>query len=383
MTRVYLDYNASTPVCVEAAEAMSQAVTDAWGNPSSGHWAGTEAKNQVEEARGKVAQCLGCGADEVYFTSGGTESNNLAIIGAIEALQEARGVKGHIVTTDIEHPAVMEVMRYLETKGVEVTYLPTGSDGRVKPEDVSAAVKETTLLITIMHANNETGIVQPIKEIASIVKEKNVLFHTDAAQSIGKVPCTVPGLGVDLLSVCSHKFYGPKGVGALYIKKGVTVKKQMHGAGHERGQRPGTENIILVSGMAAALCVATEKLETRAAHMRSMRDKLKALLAEHFVVEVNGDENHALPNTLNCSLGNKAGGTYLNASATIKKVSHLLAISAGSACHSGTTSMSYVHKALGLSRERALGGFRMSTGSCTTEEDIKLAVELLSKGVGL
>eukprot|EP01063_Lacrimia_lanifica_P039214 TRINITY_DN8562_c0_g1_i2.p1 TRINITY_DN8562_c0_g1~~TRINITY_DN8562_c0_g1_i2.p1 ORF type:complete len:399 (+),score=125.66 TRINITY_DN8562_c0_g1_i2:43-1239(+) len=380
--RVYLDYNASTPVAAEAQAVMADAMVRCWGNPSSGHWAGREGKACVDAARGKVAAALRCGEDEVFFTSGGTESNNWAIFGAVAARQKALGLpatKGHVVTTDIEHPAVMEVAKQLQARGLTVTYLPTGAGGSAAPADLLRVLEKTggqdVLLVTVMHANNETGVLQPVRALADIAQRYGIPVHTDAAQSIGKVPVLPEALNVDLLSVCSHKFYGPKGVGALYVKRGFPLEKQLYGAGHERGLRPGTENIILAAGMAEALRLTTEELESRSAHMAAMKAYLAAALAGHFELEINGAAP-CLPNTLNCSL--RRNGRYLVASRVIPRIADRVAISAGSACHSGAAKVSYVHAALGLSTERALAGFRISTGAGTTHEEIDAAVAALA-----
>ena len=356
--RVYLDYNATTPVADEAIEAMVASAKSAWGNPSSGHWAGAQAKGCVEDARASVAASLGCSPAEVLLTSGGTESNNIAIIGTIQP-----GAGKHIVTTDIEHPAVMNVVKALQAdRGFEITFVKTGPTGVVQAAEVEAAVRPgATSLITVMHANNETGAVQPIAEISKVAKKHGILFHTDASQSIGKVPSDVHSLGADLLTVCSHKFYGPKGVGALYIKDGSVpaLHPLFFGANHERGLRPGTESSVLVCGMAAALKTAVGDLPARAAHMREKRDLLLAELQKHFDVEVNGDLATILPNTLNCSLKQKGSGVYVSSASVISQVSSTVAVSAGSACHSGEAVMSYVHAALGLTCQRAAAALRI------------------------
>jgi cysteine desulfurase len=242
MKNIYLDYNASTPIAPEVADAMRPFMREHYGNPSSHHWAGEPAKQALEKARGQVASLLGCAPQEIIFTSGGTEANNHAIKGAFFTLQH----KGnHIITTQVEHPAVLQPCRFLETLGAEVTRLPVDGTGMVSPEDVRKAITPRTILVSVMHANNEVGTIQPIAEISRLTRERGVLLHTDAAQSVGKIPANVSELGVDLLSVAGHKVYAPKGVGALYVRHGLRLEPLMHGAGHESGRRAGTENVLL------------------------------------------------------------------------------------------------------------------------------------------
>eukprot|EP01062_Namystynia_karyoxenos_P068145 TRINITY_DN6245_c0_g4_i2.p1 TRINITY_DN6245_c0_g4~~TRINITY_DN6245_c0_g4_i2.p1 ORF type:complete len:418 (+),score=125.49 TRINITY_DN6245_c0_g4_i2:79-1332(+) len=389
--RVYLDYNASTPVSRAAREAMAEAAASHWGNPSSGHWAGRAAKESVESSRQKVAEALGCAPDEVIFTSGGTESNNFAICGALIALWEQMGMPhntGHIITTDIEHPATREVCRELQKRGVAVSWLPTGSGGAVQAADVLAAVREDTLLVTMMHANNETGLLQPIAQIAEglrAIREgrggMTPVFHTDASQSLGKVPCKVEELGVDLLTVCSHKFYGPKGVGALYHRGGVPLCRQLFGAQHERGLRPGTENVILAAGMAAALAEAVRGLGDSSAHCAAVRRALyDALSAEVDVVQSGGAdqaEGRRLPNTLSCALRQRGGGPFIQAASLLAALADTVAASAGSACNAGSTSVSYVLQAMGMPQDQALGTLRLSVGRTTTPEAAQRGAALI------
>ncbi|KAJ9462470.1 Cysteine desulfurase IscS [Diplonema papillatum] len=389
---VYLDYNATTPVDPSACAAMQAAMRDSWGNPSSGHWCGKRAKAAVELSRQRMAAALQCNWSELFFTSGGTESNNLAILGAVAAQQEKRGMKpteGHIITTDIEHPAVHQVMKHLESRGLTVTYLRTGPTGRLDASTVEAELANDTLLVSIMHANNETGVIQPLKEVAAVLQQYNqeiqpnkVLLHTDASQSLGKVEASPRVLNVDLLTVCSHKFYGPKGVGALFVRTGVQLSNLMHGAGHEKGLRPGTESTILVVGMSVALEKAVADLAPRAAAMNSARDVLLRKLRQKFaVVEINGCLEHALPNTLNCSLKLTEQQGYIKAHAALVAISRTVALSAGSACHSDHAALSPVHQALGLSSERSLAAVRLSTGVDTTNDDIEYAVDQLAEAV--
>lgn len=268
MPRIYLDHNASTPIDPAVAAAMRPFLDEAFGNPSSGHWASTPAKAALDKARGQVAELLGCAADEVVFTSGGSEANNLALTGAFFALRH----KGeHIVTTQVEHPAILGPCRFLERLGATVTYLPVDSTGRVDPDAVHRAVTPRTVLISVMHANNEVGTVQPIAEIGRVACEHGILFHTDAAQSVGKIPTGVNDLGVDLLTLAGHKLYAPKGAGALYVRRGVELEPLIHGAGHESGRRAGTESALLAAGLGAA-CALVQDLEPMA-RVQALRDR--------------------------------------------------------------------------------------------------------------
>ncbi len=371
MTRVYLDYNASTPIAPEVADAMRPFLSDHYGNPSSPHWAGVPAKEAVERARGQVAGLLGCEPDEVVFTSGGTESNNHAIKGAFFALRE----KGnHIVTTEIEHPAVLNPCRFLERVGAEVTYLPVDGTGMVDPEAVRDAITGRTILVSVMHANNEVGTIQPIDEVAEIAREHGVLFHTDAAQSVGKIPVNVQDLGVDLLSVAGHKVYAPKGVGALYIRDGVQIEPFMHGAGHESGRRAGTENLLLDVGLGKACEMAGQNLDAHAAHLMVTRDELCNRLQQRLGdTKVNGHPRKRLPNTLSIAV------KEVEAHVLLDSIRDQVAASAGSACHSGETKISGVLKAMNVSCEWARGTLRLSTGRMTTQDDISTAVEIITE----
>ena len=283
--RIYLDFNASTPIAPEVAEAMKPFLSQHFGNPSSHHWAGDPAKEAVEHARRQVADLLQCPPNEIVFTSGGSESNNHAIKGVFFALRE----KGnHIITTQIEHPAVINPCRFLEKLGAEVTYVGVDQYGRVDPEDIEKAITRKTILITVMHANNEVGTIQPIEEISKIAKKHGILFHTDAAQSVGKIDTKVDDLGVDLLSVAGHKLYAPKGVGALYIREGTPIEPLIHGAGHESGRRAGTENVLLIVGLGKACEIAKRYLGDD--RIRDLRDRFWKLLQDNFgeAVVLNG-----------------------------------------------------------------------------------------------
>jgi len=372
MERIYLDYNATTPIDPEVAEAMRPYLTEHFGNPSSSHWFGAQTKQAVEKARAQVAALLGCEPDEVVFTSGGSEANNYAIKGVAEAYRE----KGnHLITSQIEHPAVLHPCRYLEAHGYEVTYLPVDEFGRVDPADVAAAITARTILITIMHANNEVGTIQPIAEIGALARERGVLFHTDAAQTVGKVPTRVRELNVDLLTVAGHKLYAPKGVGALYVRRGVRLATLIHGAGHEAGRRAGTENVLEIVGLGQACEIAARDLAENAARMKARRDRLHAGLEERVGgLVLNGHPERRLPNTLNVSFEGVDAHTLL---AQIDE----LAVSTGSACHAGMTEPSPVLTAMGVPPRRALGAVRFSVGKFTTEEEIDRAVALLANAV--
>ncbi|MBN2284030.1 MAG: cysteine desulfurase [Deltaproteobacteria bacterium] len=365
---IYLDYNATTPVDPEVVEAMRPYLERHFGNPSSGHRYGIRAREAVEKARAQVADFLGCAPGEIIFTSGGTESNNLAIRG----IMEARGTaQTHIITSAIEHPAVTEVCRYLENRGVSITYLPVDEQGLLQLETLEISVTSDTSFITIMHANNEVGTIQPIEEICTFARWAGIPVHTDAAQSVGKIPVTVDGLGVDLLSLAGHKLYGPKGVGALYIREGIELKKQMHGAGHERDLRPGTENVPEIVGLGEACKIALRRLEDDMAHLTLLRDRLREQLTAHITgIRVNGHPEKCLPNTLNVSI---PGIDYFDIASLMTDV----ALSMGSACHADSMTVSPVLTAMGVPPEYARGTIRISTGRFTTEDEVNRAGALI------
>ena len=368
---IYLDFNASTPIAPEVAEAMQPFLTQHFGNPSSLHWAGTPAKEAVENARRQVADLLSCQPSEVVFTSGGSEANNHAIKGVFFALQE----KGnHIVTTQIEHPAVLNPCRFLEKLGAEATYVGVDQYGRVDPDEVEKAITPKTILITVMHANNEVGTIQPIGEIARIAKKYGVLFHTDAAQSVGKITAKVNDLGVDMLSLAGHKVYAPKGVGALYIRKGTPIEPLIHGAGHESGRRAGTENVMLDVGLGQACELAKKYVHDDG--IFKLRERFWVLLQDAFSagVALNGHPIHRLPNTLNVSFVGKAGGAILSRLAGV-------AASTGSACHAGSVELSPVLKAMGVTDEVGMGAIRFSLGRTTTLQELETVVHHLEKVV--
>lgn len=362
MKKIYLDYNASTPIAPEAAEAMRPFLTANYGNPSSGHWAGAPAREALERARSAVAGALGCSADEIVFTSGGTESNNHAIKGAFFA-RRSRG--NHIIATQVEHPAVIQPCRFLERLGAEVTFLPVDGTGMVDPDDVRRAITPRTILVTVMHANNEVGTIEPIPEIGRVAREHEVLFHTDAAQSVGKIATRVDDLNVDLLSVAGHKVYAPKGVGALYIRGGLSLEPLMHGAGHESGRRAGTENVLLAVALGAA-CELAEKWIGMPS-VKKLRDLLWARLRESCGggVALNGHPTERLPNTLNVSFAGRSGAEILSGLGGV-------AASTGSACHAGSVEISPVLRAMNVRPEIAMGAIRFSLGRGTSEEDIEL-----------
>lgn len=372
MRPIYLDYNATTPVDEEVAEAMFPYLKEYFGNPSSSHWYGTQTKKAIENARKQVADLLHCQVDEVIFTSGGTESNNYAIKGVAFANQH----KGnHIITTSIEHPAVLEVCKFLEAKGFEVSYLPVDEFGLVDVKEVERAITSQTILITVMHANNEVGTILPIEEIAALAQKHGIVMHTDAAQSVGKIPTRVDELGVDLLSIAGHKLYGPKGVGALYIKHGTRLEKFIHGAQHEQNHRAGTENVMEIVGLGKACEIANRDLEKNMLHMRKMRERLYEGLREMLKnMKLNGHPEKRLPNTLSLSFYGIEANTILS---EIEEV----AASAGAACHSSGVELSHVLKAMNVPMEYAMGTVRFSTGRMTTEKDIDEAIDIICKVV--
>jgi cysteine desulfurase len=346
---------------------------DEFRNPSSTHWYGIEPKRALQKARKQVADLLGCSPDEVIFTSGGTESNNHAIRGIALGLKE----KGnHIITTRIEHPAVLEVCRYLESGGVETTYLPVDDHAMVSVSDIEAAIRPETILITVMHANNEVGTVQPIEEISRIAKERGIVLHTDAAQSVSKLPTGVDELGVDLLSVAGHKVYAPKGVGALYVRKGLQPTKFVFGAGQEAGWRAGTENILEIVGLGAACEVARRDLSQNMSHMKRMRDRLHDGIKSRLEkVRFNGHPEMRLPNTLSLSFHG------LESDRILEEIGLEVAASAGAACHSGEVELSHVLEAMDVPFDWAKGTLRFSTGRMTTEDEIDKAVDVVCNAV--
>jgi len=367
--RIYLDYNASTPLAPQVADAMRSALGDGYGNPSSGHWAARPAKDLLERSRGQVAALLGCRVDEIVFTSGGSEANNLALKGLFFS---RRSERSHIIISAIEHPSVLEPCRFLEKLGARITQLPVDRTGRVDPDDLRRALTADTLLVSVMHANNEVGTIEPIAECARVAHEHGVAFHTDAAQSVGKIPTAVDDLGVDLLTIAGHKLYAPKGVGALYVRAGIKLESLIHGAGHESGRRAGTESALLASALGAA-CTLAQNLEWTNG-VRELRDHLWSALQNRFGdrVVLNGHPEHRLPNTLNVSFVDRVGTEILAAL-------HDVAASTGSACHSGRVELSPVLRAMEVPENIGGGAVRFSLGRTTTREEIDEAVEQVSK----
>jgi cysteine desulfurase NifS/selenium donor protein len=370
---IYLDYNATTPIDPAVAEAMLPFLHRHFGNPSSSHAYGVTTRTAIEQARGQVAALLGCRPEEILFTSGGSESNNTVIKG-IAASSRERG--RHIITSAVEHPAVIEPCQALEAEGFEVTYLPVDSAGRVDPDEVARALTPGTILITVMHANNEVGTVQPIAEIAALARERGIPVHTDAAQSVGKIPVRVDELGVDFLSVAGHKLYAPKGVGALYIRGGRELPKLMHGAGHESNRRAGTENVLEIVGLGKAAELARARLEESSRHTRARRDRLRgALEARLGPLRINGDPEGGLPNTLSvCFAG-------VDASTLLAEVGDRVAASAGAACHADGVDLSTVLEAMKVPVHEAMGTVRFSVGRGTTEREVDEAAEVVSGAV--
>ena len=365
---IYLDFNASTPVAPEVIDAMRVILEEPYGNPSSGHWAGSPAREAVDKARMQVAGLLACKVNEIIFTSGGSEANNHALKGVFFATGRA---DAHIITTQVEHPAVINPCRFLERLGAKVTYLRVDSFGRVDPDDVRRALRQSTVLISIMHANNEVGTIQPIEEIVQIAHEAGILLHSDTAQSVGKISVTVQGLGVDLLSVAGHKLYAPKGVGALYIRDGVSLEPLIHGASHESGRRAGTENVLLDVALGAACELARTWRGTDS--VRELRDLFWDLLQNKFGdrVVLNGHPIERLPNTLNVSFVARVGAEILGRLPGV-------AASTGSACHAGSVELSPVLLAMGVAPEVGMGAIRFSLGRTTTRREIEAVVEDLS-----
>jgi cysteine desulfurase len=372
---IYLDYNATTPVAGEIIDAVVPALRDAWGNPSSAHVYGRRARAALERSRSQVAALLGSDTDEVIFTSGGTESDNAAIVGVAEALAR-RG--RHLIISSIEHPAVDEACLYLEGRGWAVTRVPVGGDGRVEPARVEAALRSDTVLVSIMHANNETGVIQPVREISRLVRSKNAVMHTDAAQSAGKVRTEVDDLEVDLLTIAGHKLYAPKGVGALYLRAGTPFAGFLRGAAHEGGRRSGTENTPQIVGLGAACELARKELPARAKHLRAMRDRLEETLRRQIGdLVVHGARVERLPNTLSAAIPGVDANQLLSRLEAV-------AAAAGAACHSGKSEASHVLKAMGVPEELAVCTLRLTVGRSTTAEEIDgAAVEICRAALAL
>ncbi|HOA41127.1 MAG: cysteine desulfurase NifS [Halanaerobiales bacterium] len=372
MNKIYLDHAATTPIIPEVLAAMEPYLKDYYGNPSSVYSLGQRAAHAVSEAREKVARAIGAKEEEIIFTSGGSEADNTAIKGVVFALQN----KGkHIVTSKIEHPAILSTCEQLEKHfGFEVTYLDVDKEGFVDPEDVRKALRQDTILVSIMLANNEIGTIEPIKEISRIVKERDIYFHTDAVQAMGQIPIDVNELGIDLLSLSSHKINGPKGMGALYVKRGVKLLPLIAGGAQERNRRAGTENVAGIVGFAKAMELASEKLEENVAFLRKLRNKLINGIEkniDHVILNGPRDE-HRLPNNVNFSF------RYIEGESILLNLDMLgIAASSGSACSSGSLDPSHVLLAIGHSHETAHGSLRLSLGKGNTEEEIDYVIDIL------
>ena len=368
---IYLDYNATTPIYREVRDQMLPYLDKYFGNPSSMHEQGTQTKKAIEKARQQVAELINCSPQEIIFTSGGTESNNYAIKGIAFARQTAGN---HIITSQIEHPAVIEVCKYLEKEQFRITYLPVDKYGIVDPKEVEQAITPDTILISIMHANNEIGSIQLIDKIGQIAKKHNITFHTDAAQSCGKISIDVQNTSVDLLSVAGHKLYAPKGIGALFIRNGIELEKMMHGADHERNMRPGTENVLEIVGLGKACEIAKRNLTSNQKTMKNTRDLLyENLIEEVPEIHLNGHPEKRLPNTLSVSFPGIEANLILN-----ELTEKGIAASAGAACHTDDIDISPVLKAIGLEENKAMGTLRFSTGKHTTEEEIQQASDIIA-----
>src|SRR5262245_1187448 len=367
---VYLDYNATTPLLPEVVDTMLPYLREHFGNPSSDHEVGRRARTAVEDSRQRVATTLGCSSDEIVFTSGGTEANNLAIRGVTEARPDHR----HVITSVIEHPATANPCRWLERHGYHVSWIGVTGDGRVKVQDVEAALAaDNTAILTVMHANNETGVGQPIADIVRLARGYGAIVHTDAAQSIGKIPVNVDALGVDLLSVAGHKLYAPKGVGALFVRRGTPLAPFVLGAGHERGIRPGTENVASIVGLGVACEAARRDMDTWTARVRQLRDDLWNLLRDRVPgLALNGHVDDRLPNTLNVRFPDVSGAMVLAEAPEI-------AASTASACHDGQESAAAVILAMGIPSGEAIGSVRLTLGRGTTTDDVTRAADALAR----
>ena len=372
MKPIYLDYNATTPVDPAVAEEMLPYLFQHFGNPSSSHLYGKETRSAIETARARVAAILGCAPPEIIFTSGASESNNTVLKGVAFA-QRSRG--NHIIVSRVEHPSVLQPCRFLEQEGFSVTYLPVDITGRIDPEDVRRAITPETILISIMHANNEVGTIQPVTEVSRLAKARNILFHTDAAQSVGKISTLVDELGADFLSVAGHKIYAPKGIGALYVRTGVSFEPLIHGAGHERGRRSGTENVAYIVALGKACELARDDLpryQSEIADLRGWFQRELTRLGDR--IQINGHPTNRLPNTLHVSFLGVTGGDLL------AKIPDLAA-STGAACHDGKFSVSSVLQAMNVSAEAAMGAVRFSLGKDTSPEDLRRALDMITQAM--
>ncbi len=372
---IYMDHSATSQVDPEVFKTMEAYFVEQYGNASTLYSMGRDARKAMENARAQVASLIGAKTDEIIFTSGGTESDNIAIKGTAYRLKD----KGnHIITSAIEHPAVEETCKYLEKNGFEVTYLPVYEEGIVRVSDLENAITDKTILITIMHANNEIGTIQPISEIGKIARENKIYFHTDAVQTVGKIPVNVEELNVDMLSISSHKIYGPKGVGALYVKKGVRLEPLIHGGGHERNLRPGTENVPGIVGLGKACELAEKGLTDNAKYITNLRDKLiNGILDSLEKSYLNGDREKRLPNNVNMRFTGIEGESLV-----LHLDSKGIAASTGSACSSKKLEASHVLTAIGLEQVDAHGSLRLTLGKENTEEEVNYVIESVKEVVG-
>jgi cysteine desulfurase len=370
MTPIYLDYNATTPIDPAVREAMLPYFSAEYGNPSSTHVLGRSSQSAIAAAREQIASLLGCDSGEILFTSGGTESSNLAIQGALFHAAPERN--GHLIISAIEHPATIEPARWLERQGFGVTVVGCDVNGTINPDEIAAAIRPTTALVSVMHANNEVGSIQPIREISEICRTANVKLHVDAAQSTGKINADVNELGVDLLTLAGHKVYAPKGIGALYVRDGVMLEPVVRGAGHERGLRPGTENTPYIVGLGVAADLAKHSLPAITEQLAAKRDRLESGLRGRIPnLTVNAASTARLPNTASVNFPAVVGAELLDAVPEI-------CASTGAACHSGTTKLSATLAAMGVAEEVARGTVRLSVGRSTTAEEIDTAIERLA-----
>ena len=373
---IYLDHNATTPCDERVVEAMLPYFTERFGNAASRHHAfGWQAEEAVDHAREQVAKLIGAEPNEIIFTSGATEADNLAIKGVFEAYAS----KGnHIITAATEHKAVLDTCRHIEKKGAEITYLPVNAEGLINLEELESSIKPTTILIAIMYANNETGVIQPVTEISRIARKHNVIFFTDATQAVGKIPVDVNKDGIDLMAFSAHKMYGPKGVGALYVRRKnprVKIVAQMDGGGHERGMRSGTLNVTGIVGFGKACSLCMQQMETESKRMSALRDKLEDALLKSEASHVNGSRQYRLPHVSNISFG------YVDGEGLLMGLNKDVAVSSGSACTSASIEPSYVLKAMGLNDDVAHSSLRFALGRYTTEEEVDYAIEQVNKTV--
>jgi len=362
---IYLDYNATTPVAPEVLDAMLPWLREEFGNPSSSHAFGRRAAQAVATARRQVAALIGAQPQEIVFTGCATEANNLALLGTARAVVESGSSRRHLVVSAVEHPAVMAPAMQLRAQGWDVTVVPVDAFGRVATDDVIEALQDDTVLVSVMHANNEVGTVQPIPDIAQHTRQRGILLHTDAAQSAGKVSLDVDDLGVDLLTLAGHKFYAPKGIGALYVRDGTPIRSVLHGADQEHGLRPGTENVAAIVALGAAAALASDSLAATSAHLHALRDRLHTALATAVAgIQLNGHPELRLPNTLHISFPGVSGRALLAEAADV------VAASVGSACHSEHDAVSGVLAAMGVDAARAAGAVRLSVGRMTTFNEV-------------